>query len=235
MRQSIDYLKKSAPAGQGEDAQSGRHAALTGSRPGQPGGRPFPSRRARSARPAPATKYGGPSESLAAVRCKSLDLLAAPVGTLDAALVTYAVDAVISEGDWSSKSMTTTIQRRKSPGARSGLHGLVFAVAMLSIALNGANTYAARQSPPGMHVANALRTFDDVWQYAAVFNLRPPRRLLSRHLVEGVCACQHTRVRALDLVRRLQPVNRRSCTAIHRGCFGSIYGSRTARYAKTLR
>lgn len=62
------------------------------------------------------------------------------------------------------------------------LHGFVFVVAMVSLTLNGENARAASVSPSDYRVATAGDKFDNTWQYAVAFKLRPPRRLRARHL-----------------------------------------------------
>lgn len=84
--------------------------------------------------------------------------------------------------------MTHANQPRRKLGQRPVLHAVVFLLAMLSIALNGANARATDRVPSGVRVAKAFSKFDDVWQYAATYRLRPPRRLHSHHLELAVGA-----------------------------------------------
>lgn len=75
----------------------------------------------------------------------------------------------------------SSIQARKI-GDSKQLHVVVFVLALLSIALNSANARAASVMPTDYRIATAGDTFDDVWQYAVVFKMRPPRRLRARRL-----------------------------------------------------
>lgn len=62
------------------------------------------------------------------------------------------------------------------------LRGWLFSTAMLSMAIANTNAHAAAPWPDGVRVASTVRKFDDAWQYAALYELRPPRRLRARHL-----------------------------------------------------
>lgn len=62
------------------------------------------------------------------------------------------------------------------------LHGALFALAMLSIFLGSPTARAGGLSPDGLRVAKAMHKFEDVWQYGAIYKLRPPRRLRARYL-----------------------------------------------------
>ncbi|MCI0518592.1 MAG: acyloxyacyl hydrolase [Woeseiaceae bacterium] len=62
------------------------------------------------------------------------------------------------------------------------LHAVLFTVAMTSFALHGLNAYGATALPSGYRVVSAYHKFDGTSQFAALFRLRPPRRLRSEHL-----------------------------------------------------
>lgn len=62
------------------------------------------------------------------------------------------------------------------------LHGALFALAMVSISLGSTEARAGGLSPEGIRVAKAMHKFEDVWQYGALYKLRPPRRLRARYL-----------------------------------------------------
>lgn len=62
------------------------------------------------------------------------------------------------------------------------VHALVFVVAMLSFFLHASNVQAASLRPVDYRVLAAVNNFDDTWQYAVTFRMRPPRRLRSSHL-----------------------------------------------------
>lgn len=58
----------------------------------------------------------------------------------------------------------------------------VFVTAMLSITMQGEVARAEPLVPDGYRVGAAMQKFDGTWQLAAIYNLRPPRRLRSSHL-----------------------------------------------------
>ena len=62
------------------------------------------------------------------------------------------------------------------------LHAIVFLVAMLSFALNGANALAANLEPTDYRIGSAGDKFEGTRLYAVAFKMRPPRRLRARHL-----------------------------------------------------
>lgn len=62
------------------------------------------------------------------------------------------------------------------------LHAVVFVIAMLSFALNGANALAANLEPSDYRVAAAGDKFEGTRLYAVTFKMRPPRRLRASHL-----------------------------------------------------
>lgn len=67
--------------------------------------------------------------------------------------------------------------------ARSGvLHAVVMVIAMMSFDLNSANARASALKAPEYRVATANNKFDDTWQFAAAYQMRPRRRLRARHL-----------------------------------------------------
>ncbi|MEQ9561281.1 MAG: acyloxyacyl hydrolase, partial [Woeseiaceae bacterium] len=67
-------------------------------------------------------------------------------------------------------------------GQNRWLHAIVFIVAMLSFGLNSANTLAASVVPMDYRIAAAADKFDDTWQVAVAFKMRPPRRLRANRL-----------------------------------------------------
>ena len=58
----------------------------------------------------------------------------------------------------------------------------VFMTVMLSITMQGEIARAASLTPDGYRIGTAVEKFDDTWQIAATYRLRPPRRLRSSHL-----------------------------------------------------
>ena len=72
---------------------------------------------------------------------------------------------------------------RTRPFLRSRiLHAGVFVTAMLTIALNSANAFAANLHPAGYRIAAGGDKFEGTRLFAAAFKTRPPRRLRARHL-----------------------------------------------------
>ena len=78
--------------------------------------------------------------------------------------------------------MKSKARRAQKLGHSKPLHAIVFIVAMLSFALNSTNIRAANVAPMDYRVLAAGGKFDETWQVAATFKMRPPRRLRSRHL-----------------------------------------------------
>ncbi len=62
------------------------------------------------------------------------------------------------------------------------LHIAVFAIAMISFTLNGSNARAPSVMPSDYHLAAAADKFDDTWQSAGAFKMRPRRRLRAKRL-----------------------------------------------------
>ena len=67
-------------------------------------------------------------------------------------------------------------------GKRNLLHVVVFALAMTTFSLHAANTWAGSWKPSDYRVTYAGQKFDETWQQAVAFRLRPPRRLRARRL-----------------------------------------------------
>ncbi len=59
---------------------------------------------------------------------------------------------------------------------------LSLAMVMLTCAINGVNARAEGLTPSDYRILESSDKFDGVRQYAVAFELRPPRRLRSRHL-----------------------------------------------------
>ena len=68
------------------------------------------------------------------------------------------------------------------------LHTVVFAIAMISIAMNSSTARAADLAPADYRILTAGGEFDDTTQIAVAFRMRPPRRLRARHLELAVGA-----------------------------------------------
>ena len=62
------------------------------------------------------------------------------------------------------------------------IHVIVLIVAMLSVSLHSRNVQAATLVPDDYRVSKVNGEFDDTWQYAIAFKLRPPRRLRAQYL-----------------------------------------------------
>lgn len=78
--------------------------------------------------------------------------------------------------------MKPSDRRTTKLGHSRHLHAVVFAVAMLSFALNSANAWGAGLAPSDYRVSYAGDKFEDTWQAAFVFKKRPPRRLRAKRL-----------------------------------------------------
>lgn len=61
-------------------------------------------------------------------------------------------------------------------------HLLLLALALAPVLLGSLNARAAGPWPAGVRVTKATQKFDDVWQFGAIYPLRPPRRLRARYL-----------------------------------------------------
>ncbi len=68
------------------------------------------------------------------------------------------------------------------------LHVVIFTIAMTSFTLQGLNAQAAGAQPADYRVMHGFSQFDEVWQFAATFNMRPPRRLRMNRLELAVGA-----------------------------------------------
>lgn len=84
--------------------------------------------------------------------------------------------------------MTQGIRRRHRTSRQAGFHAAFSLLVMLSISLNAATAQAAGVVPAGVRVAKVVHKFDDLWQYGAIYKLRPPRRLRARCLELAVGA-----------------------------------------------
>jgi len=71
-------------------------------------------------------------------------------------------------------------------------HALIFVVAMTSFSLHASNVQAASLRPVDYRVLATVNNFDDTWQYAVTFRMRPPRRLRASHLELAVGAFSST-------------------------------------------
>lgn len=66
--------------------------------------------------------------------------------------------------------------------AQRFVHVLVFLVALLSLSLQNLNARAATLTPDDYRSGKVIDKFDDAWQFAVAYKLRPPRRLGARYL-----------------------------------------------------
>lgn len=71
---------------------------------------------------------------------------------------------------------------QKKIGQNKSLHLFVFAIAMLSFAINGVKARAASMVPTEYRIAQGFSQFHEVKQYAMTFKFRPPRRLRGKRL-----------------------------------------------------
>ncbi len=62
------------------------------------------------------------------------------------------------------------------------LHTVVFVIAMIAFTLNDSNARAASVMPADYRFAMAGDKFEDTWQLAVAFRMRPPRRLRARYM-----------------------------------------------------
>lgn len=72
-------------------------------------------------------------------------------------------------------------QMRRAARSRV-LHAVVVVIATMSFDLHSANARASALQAPGYRVATTYERFEDTWQFAAAYKMRPPRRLRARHL-----------------------------------------------------
>ena len=93
------------------------------------------------------------------------------------------------------------------------LHTVVFVIAVISFTLNGSNARAASVMPSDYRLAAAADKFDDAWQSAVAFKMRPRRRLRAKRLelaMGTISTSQEDRLFvSLGPVRR-RPINIRS-------------------------
>ncbi len=62
------------------------------------------------------------------------------------------------------------------------LHTVVFVIAMISFTMNDSNARAATVMSSDYRLAAAADKFDDAWQLAVAFKMRPRRRLRAERL-----------------------------------------------------
>ncbi len=62
------------------------------------------------------------------------------------------------------------------------LHTAVFVIAMISFMLSGSNARATSVMPSDYRLAVAGDKFEDTWQFAVAFSMRPPRHLRARRV-----------------------------------------------------
>lgn len=62
-------------------------------------------------------------------------------------------------------------------GHNKVLHVVVFVIAMTTFGLNGANAHGQDMRWAEYRAVAGMDQFDDVWQVAVAFRMRPPRRL----------------------------------------------------------
>jgi hypothetical protein len=82
------------------------------------------------------------------------------------------------------------LNRTRPAGERQTrcLQGLLTALSTLAISLGSVDAGAADLLPAGVRVARVVHKFEDVWQFAAIYPLRAPRRLRAHHLELAVGA-----------------------------------------------
>ncbi len=78
--------------------------------------------------------------------------------------------------------MRTTKTTYNLTVAQRFVHVLVFFVALLSLSLHNLNAQAATLTPDEYRTGKVVDKFDDTWQFAAAYKLRPPRRLRASYL-----------------------------------------------------
>jgi len=62
------------------------------------------------------------------------------------------------------------------------IHTVVFVIAMIAFTLNDSNARATSVIPADYRFAMAGDKFEDAWQLAMTFRMRPPRRLRARYM-----------------------------------------------------
>ena len=67
-------------------------------------------------------------------------------------------------------------------GHSKALHIVVFVIAMIAFMLNDSNARAASVMPTDYRLAMAGDKFEDTFQIAAAFRMRPPRRLRAKYM-----------------------------------------------------
>ncbi len=105
-------------------------------------------------------------------------------------------------------------------GHSKALHIVVFVIAMIAFMLNDSNARAASVMPTDYRFAMAGDKFEDTWQLAVAFRMRPPRRLRARYMALAVGTISTSEVSqpfvSLGPVWRL-PINSRRLFVTMRG------------------
>ena len=105
-------------------------------------------------------------------------------------------------------------------GRSKALHIVVFVISMIAFMLNDSNARAASVMPTDYGIAMADDKFEDTWQLAGAFRMRPPRRLRSRYMELAVGTISTAEVSqsfvSLGPVWRL-PINSRRLFVTMRG------------------
>ena len=78
--------------------------------------------------------------------------------------------------------MKSSSTETRKIGQCKSFHTVVFVLAMISFTLNNSNARAASVMPSDYRLGATAVKFDDIWQFAVAFKMRPRRRLRSRHL-----------------------------------------------------
>ncbi len=78
--------------------------------------------------------------------------------------------------------MTRSSTRTHKIGHSKALHTVVFVIAMIAFTLNDSNARATSVMPADYRFAMADDKFEDTWQLAVAFRMRPPRRLRARYM-----------------------------------------------------
>ena len=92
--------------------------------------------------------------------------------------------------------MKVQAQRHKIAHSKA-LHTVVFVIAMIAFTLNDSNARATSVIPADYRFAMAGDKFEDTWQLAMAFKMRPPCRLRARYMelaVGTISTSQESRV-----------------------------------------
>ena len=84
--------------------------------------------------------------------------------------------------DQESKTMKSLSTETHKIAHSKALHTVVFVIAMIAFTLNDSNARAASVMPADYRFAMAGDKFEDTWQSAVAFRMRPPRRLRARYM-----------------------------------------------------